>query len=482
MSETQETKAVSQVSPWAAQSSTSHPSSTVGGNQPVGFNRPQQGSATKASQPGGAVLGPFTARDLVILGSALVIFVGTLLPLSSRGIGNFWNASALFFLGIGILLPLLVVVLLLLHRFKVIGTVRIGTLSFEQFSSVVASFAAAYFFLLTVTGVGEGLVIGPLVALIGSLGFLAATVLAKWIPLLAVAPQDAPAEQPVTASADAPVDIAATTFADPIPAQAAQPASDAPAEPSAEISSAASVAAEWSAAPAVAAPITTAAPVAADVAESASELPAQQEAPLAEPAAESPVTSAEPVLEEQSAAPETNLNPLAHPQFAAAEAESAADVVSAPLTGEAQQGEEAGPELVQQTSFIARPEAAAEDDPLAPAAGSAAAQEEAQEQSGFFAAEPEPKAPESFAATVDPADRPHQNTAGEIVQEAFWFAVDKPKAVVDEHTGGFLYNIEPGSWFLALQDRGYDYLVQSPEGKIGVLRDLRNIERAPQEG
>ncbi|MDN5668069.1 MAG: hypothetical protein L0G87_06695, partial [Renibacterium salmoninarum] len=59
---------------------------------------------------------------------------------------------------------------------------------------------------------------------------------------------------------------------------------------------------------------------------------------------------------------------------------------------------------------------------------------------------------------------------------------DRPKAVLDEHTGGFLYNIEPGTWFLALQDRGHDFIVQNSDGRIGVLRDLSSIERAPEDG
>jgi hypothetical protein len=37
--------------------------------------------------------------------------------------------------------------------------------------------------------------------------------------------------------------------------------------------------------------------------------------------------------------------------------------------------------------------------------------------------------------------------------------------------------IEPGGWVLALEDRGNEFLVQHSDGRLGVLRDLTNIER-----
>jgi hypothetical protein len=62
--------------------------------------------------------------------------------------------------------------------------------------------------------------------------------------------------------------------------------------------------------------------------------------------------------------------------------------------------------------------------------------------------------------------------------EAFWFAVSQPRNVVDPSTGQPAFGLEPGQWILALQDRGYEFVVQSPDGRVGVLRELAGIERA----
>ncbi|MCU1511313.1 MAG: hypothetical protein JWO34_1153, partial [Arthrobacter sp.] len=59
----------------------------------------------------------------------------------------------------------------------------------------------------------------------------------------------------------------------------------------------------------------------------------------------------------------------------------------------------------------------------------------------------------------------------------FWFAVAQPRTAVDEHTGAPAFVIEPGGWVLALEDRGGEFLVQHTDGRVGVLRDLSNIER-----
>ncbi|AJT41953.1 hypothetical protein [Psychromicrobium lacuslunae] len=465
MSDTQQTQAVGQVSPWATQSKSGAtptsdsaqldaPSSTVG-------SAPDAGSAST----GGVTLGPFALRDLVIIAAVVLMFIGTLLPLAVRGAGNFWTVNNLFYLGIGILLPLAVLVLLLLRGFKVLRQVRIGSLTLEQFSSVVASFATAFFFLATVTSVGVGFSIGYLISLIGAVVMLLSTVLSPWIPALAdgkVATGSASRSAAALAdqkNAQQPVDLVGSTFAEPQPVQPIEstrwqhPAAD-PVPSNDSVDSAASAG----------------------------------------------------VLASGAAAPETNLNPLAHAGQSPARSAEAADSVDSQTELPAEQPSD---EVSRSEESGAAPAAAV---PAETAAELPAQQPAAVEQPGLLptpapeeslpAEEPqissaplpahhepepapqlaaEPKEPESFAATVDPADRPNQNTAGEVTQEAFWFAVDKPKAVVDEHTGGFLYNIEPGSWFLALQDRGYDYIVQNADGKLGVLRDLRNIERAPRD-
>ena len=82
---------------------------------------------------------------------------------------------------------------------------------------------------------------------------------------------------------------------------------------------------------------------------------------------------------------------------------------------------------------------------------------------------------EPIGATVDPSSRPEESE--QPVHEAFWFAVAQHRMAVDERTGAPLFGIEPGGWVLALEDRGDEFLVQHTDGRVGVLRDLSNIER-----
>ncbi|MFI5086512.1 MAG: hypothetical protein ACHP7K_11350, partial [Actinomycetales bacterium] len=118
-------------------------------------------------------------------------------------------------------------------------------------------------------------------------------------------------------------------------------------------------------------------------------------------------------------------------------------------------------------------------DPGEAAVVEAAAHEEVGQEPGGAAGAPEPAPvrPESIGATKDPD---HAGHAEEPVHEAFWFAVDRRKPIMDEHSGAYLFDVEPGNWILALADRGHDFLVQNTDGKVGVLRDLSNIERAPE--
>jgi hypothetical protein len=89
---------------------------------------------------------------------------------------------------------------------------------------------------------------------------------------------------------------------------------------------------------------------------------------------------------------------------------------------------------------------------------------------------PQVRSQEPIGATVDPASRPEEHEE-QPVHEAFWFAVAQPRTAVDERTGMPAFVIEPGGWVLALEDRGHEFLVQHTDGRVGVLRDLSNIER-----
>ncbi|WP_432393248.1 hypothetical protein ACRQ5B_08450 [Pseudarthrobacter sp. L19] len=127
-----------------------------------------------------AVAGPFTVRDLTVFGSVLVLFVASLIPMFAVRY-NLWNLGSLFFLGLGILLPLIVAALFVARRVSPGTRLRIGSLSVDQFGSVVASFSVAFFFLAAAGAFVPSMLLG----LIGALGLFTATVLARMIPALA---------------------------------------------------------------------------------------------------------------------------------------------------------------------------------------------------------------------------------------------------------------------------------------------------------
>src|SRR6478609_7430859 len=127
-----------------------------------------------------AVAGPFTVRDLTVFGSVLVLFVASLIPMFAVRY-NLWNLGSLFFLGLGVLLPVIVTALFVARRVSPGTKIRVGSLSIDQFGSVVASFSLAFFFLATAGAFVPSLLLG----LIGALGLFTATVLARLFPSLA---------------------------------------------------------------------------------------------------------------------------------------------------------------------------------------------------------------------------------------------------------------------------------------------------------
>lgn len=221
----------------------------------TGSGAPEPGSIT--SQKYQAVLGPFTIRDATVFGSILLMFVGSLLPMFG-GRYNLWNVDNLFFLALGILLPLVVAALFVARRLQPGNIVRIGSLSTDQFASVVASFALALFF-LSAAGAFSAFV---LVGLIGSAGLLAATVLAPHLPLLRDDFKDR-AEQPAHVVAR---ESAIPTRKPAVPKQAKP-------KPAPAATAAASPAAAADAAPAGVAPAATAAAEPAVVASVPAETP-----------------------------------------------------------------------------------------------------------------------------------------------------------------------------------------------------------------
>jgi hypothetical protein len=382
----------------------------------AGTGAPEPGSKTSTKYQ--AVLGPFTVRDVTVFGSTLLMFIGSLLPMFG-GHYNLWNLNNLFFLALGIILPLVVTALFVARRLRPGNLVRIGSLSIDQFASVVASFAVTLFFL----SAAGAFTVFVLVGLIGSVGLLAGTVLAPHLPVLREDFKD---------RAEQPAHLVAREAA--VPTR--KPAAPKP------------VASKPEAAPAVSA----------------------QEPSM--PAAPVPVISAP-----ETGAPE---NPAPWAPAAAAvppPAAAAGDVVVVPgETAKAAEtaADDAGLPRDAQAPTPAEPQHTPAATMATPIVGGAGAGNGPATQ--HIGTVNQAKVHQPIGATVDPATRRDEAEHGSGY-EAFWFAVAHPRVAVDEHTGVPVFTIEPGAWVLALEDRGEEFLVQDTDGKVGVLRDLSHIER-----
>ncbi|UZX04496.1 hypothetical protein F8G81_19210 [Arthrobacter sp. CDRTa11] len=428
-----------------------------------------------------AVLGPFTVRDLAVFAATLILFVASLLPIFG-GRFNLWNAGSLFFLGLGMVLPLIVSALFAARRLAPATRIRIGSLSIDQFASVVASFAVAFFFLTVASAYAHSLLVG----LIGAVVLFAATVLARFIPYFA---------GDFLGRKESPAHVLARESAVPLPKphtpKAPKPAAAAHHE---AVNPHATPHSYGTAGP-QAAPVATGA--AAGSSASQVGAPAAHAGSSAVPSATSP-TGAVP------AAAGSGTVPAAAGAGSAAAVSSAAEMTEWSVAGDRTPATQAAYVVPPASRASAAEETQAGNIPTAAAgaaatggvmagtaasgsatAGTSASGTSAPEAAGSPAAwEPAPatvvhqqvRSQEPIGATVDPASRPEESD--ELpVHEAFWFAVAQHRTAFDPQTGAPAFVIEPGGWVLALEDRGHEFLVQHTDGRLGVLRDLSNIER-----
>ncbi|MFJ4209756.1 hypothetical protein ACIPY2_14985 [Paenarthrobacter sp. NPDC089675] len=409
-----------------------------------------------------AVAGPFTIRDLTVFGSVLLMFIASLLPMFG-GIFNLWNIGSLFFLLLGIILPAAVVGLFVARRLQPATNVRIGSLSTDQFASVTAAFATTLFFLTVAMSFNGSALLG----LIGSLGLLAATVLGPHLPFLSA---------DFKGRAETPAHVVARQAVVPTRKPAAPKEPKAPKQGKA--SSGFSIPGLRGSAPAQSGE-------ASGVVHSADSGGSPQSAAGHGSASAAPVIASRPVSGATAvpAAGASTPQGVASPANQASAATQASPVVSPASASQAER-----PGTPAQEPAGNQP----------PAGGQAPAQPAASTQP---AASAQPAAPQptndrplaatmatpivspntrtvtdSIGATVDPASRPDESQDAPHY-EAFWFAVAQPRTAYDERTGAPAFVIEPGGWVLALEDRGHEFLVQDTDGKLGVLRELSNIER-----
>ncbi|WP_159620448.1 hypothetical protein [Arthrobacter zhaoguopingii] len=394
----------------------------------AGAADPAAGAATTAvrSGPGSegpyssskAVLGSFTLREVVLLASAAVIFLGTLLPFFRGEVryANFWNTLPLFFVGIGILLPVAAAALVIGRRQGASG-LRVGSFSVDQFASVAASLAAAFFFLQTMTAFH----IGPLVSLIGAVGMLAATVLAPHLPFFAKDFKER-AETPAHPVARA---VLPTRPKAPKAPKAPKPAKE------------------------------------EKVKQHSVEVPVSG---TAQQAAASDAVGSTPAPQAQGG-----------PQAAAGDA-GGATAAAAGSTSAGAAGQHSGRSSADGAGDPAAGARQAQTrDPGTPDSAAAGSGASSDAQTRVHpVTEAAPRQQETISAT--------RSADEEQVVEAFWFAVGTPRPVVDEQSGRQLFIVQPGDWEVGIEDRGTEFVVQDKRtGQIGVMRNLTNIERAPRE-
>ncbi|MGP0224654.1 hypothetical protein [Paenarthrobacter sp. NCHU4564] len=431
-------------------------------------------TAAPAANPGkyDAVAGPFTVRDLTVFGSALLMFVASLLPMFG-GRFNLWNVGNLFFLLLGILLPLTVVALFAARRLQPKTHVRIGSLSVDQFASVTAAFAFLLFFLTTAVSFNGSVLLG----LVGSVGLLAATVLGPHLPFLSA---------DFKGRADEPAHVVARQAVQPTrkpPApKTPKPAAGKVGENAAPVSTGLGASAGFGTPAGAAAPAGTGAPAVVHSADATSASPQEADARQGAPAAPTP----QPAAPAGAGGSAGNIGTAANPPVAQEPRAPQPVAEQAPHAG-------ASPAAAGATQAAASRDASGTPREEAPAAADAATTQHAQQPAAQQPAQQGterpwaatmatpivhggPRSHESIGATVDPASRPDDSSPAPAY-EAFWFAVAQPRTAYDERTGAPAFVIEPGGWVLALEDRGHEFLVQDTDGKIGVLRELSNIER-----
>lgn len=442
------------------------------GSQAAAGKAPAAGKASNE-----AVLGPFTIRDMTVFGGTLILFVASLLPIFGARY-NLWNLNNLFFLGLGIVLPLIVSALFAARRLSPATKIRIGSLSIDQFASVVASFAVAFFFV----SVAGAYVPSLLVGLIGSLVLFAATVLGRFLPYLSSDFQD---------RAEVPAHVVAREAAVPTrkprapkkPKEETAPGSK-DSRPGSKILSGGGLFGGAGAGSSAVKPGSAEEPAPAGhqgpAAQQASPRPGGQGAASHAPATAAVPTAAAPV----STAPEvSDWTPAGDP----GPATQTADVVrpsSTPAAEETRLGDVPAAAGAGSAAAAAHHEAAGSHDggthPATPSGqGSSSSAQGARngwEPTPATAVHQQVRTEEPIGATVDPSTRPDESEE-QPIHEAFWFAVAQHRTAYDPRTGAPAFVIEPGGWVLALEDRGHEFLVQHTDGRLGVLRDLSNIER-----
>ena len=355
--------------------------------------------------------------DLGFFAAVLVILVGSIVPLGALR-QNLWNTPGVFFLGVGVVVPLVAAGLILSRGISGLDGPRVGSLTTEQFAHVASWLALAYFFSSVVTSLHPVFLIG----LVGALGMVLTSPLRG---VMARALASSAARRPRTAAGTSGAAAGATAEA------GVTTGTGSAAGPKTGTPSAAGTPASGS--------------TATDKA-----TPAEQ---AGVPASDAVMTPSVAAAREEREQPEPERIPEPQPGGGATGAEADDELGQTRLRPRSTQEAEASA-----TAAFGAPGTDLTDEPPLTAA-------------------PEPAAePERVEEPVEEQAAPRGTEPGGY--EAFWFAVGSRRDTVNPEDGSPAFTLEPGGWILALEDRGHEFLVQNTDGRTGVLRDLSDIERA----
>jgi hypothetical protein len=85
-------------------------------------------------------------------------------------------------------------------------------------------------------------------------------------------------------------------------------------------------------------------------------------------------------------------------------------------------------------------------------------------------------APAQAQAPQQAQAEPAQPTSADF--SAFWFAVPVPRPLfAEDGSGGQIAELTPGTWYLAVDQRGQALIAQTQDGRRGVLQDSSGIQR-----
>ncbi|WP_328919023.1 DUF5336 domain-containing protein [Streptomyces jietaisiensis] len=101
-------------------------------------------------------------------------------------------------------------------------------------------------------------------------------------------------------------------------------------------------------------------------------------------------------------------------------------------------------------------------------------------QQPSFGGQPQPGQP---YGQQPPAPQPAQASQPQAPQQGgdfspFWFAVPVTRPLfAEDNSGGQIAELAPGTWYLAVEQRGAALVAQTQDGRRGVLQDTSGIQR-----